>query len=737
MNLEVTPPLVARRLPKLNPRYLLILIVAGLIAAYFVFDLGRYLNLATLKTHQAALIAHYHAHPITTLAIYAATYVAAAALSIPGALVLTLAGGALFGLWTGTLVVSFASTLGATLAFLVARLLFKDAVQKRFARELSGINQGVTRDGAFYLFALRLVPLFPFFVVNLVMALTPLRTRTFYWVSQLGMLPATLVFVNAGQRLGQLDSAAGLLSPGLIGAFALLGIFPIFARKGLDMARARHRTRAWPKPKHFDYNLLVIGAGAAGLSCAYLGAALKARVALIERGEMGGDCLNTGCVPSKALLRSAHFVAEARRAETLGLRAATVTFDFAEVMARVKRVIARVAPHDSVERYQGLGVEVIQASARLVSPWEVEVNGKRLAACNIVLATGATPAVPNIPGLAELDFLTSDTVWSLHELPARLLVLGGGPIGCELAQACARLGAQVTLVEQAAMLLPREDPECTAYVASALAADGVAIHTGHTALAFTQEHGTRALHCRYDHGETTLPFDRVLVALGRRARTQNLGLEALGIALTERGTVEVDAHLATRYPNIYAIGDLAGPNQLTHAAAHQAWYAAVNALFSPWVRFKADYRALPWCTYTAPELARVGVNEPEARAQGIAYEITRFDLAELDRAIAEEHAEGLIKVLTVPGKDRILGVTIAGAHAGELIAPWVLALRHKLGLKKLLATVYCYPTFMEANKYAAGAWQREHAPERVLGWLARYHARRARGNGQDAETYAS
>lgn len=703
-------------------RLAIALLLAALILAFFVFDLGDFLRLEYLKARRDALEAYFLSRPWRTAAAYFAIYVAVTGLSLPGAAVLTLAGGAVFGLLWGTVIVSFASSIGATLAFLASRFLFRDAVQRRFGANLHAVNRGIERDGPFYLFTLRLVPLFPFFAINLLMGLTPIRTGLYYIVSQVGMLPGTLVYVNAGRELGRIESLAGLLSPGLIAAFVLLGVFPLAAKKTLEWARGRRALRGVPRPRRFDRNLIVIGAGSAGLVAAYIAAAVRAKVTLVEKHKMGGECLNTGCVPSKALIRSARFVAEAKRAREYGMRSANVEFDFAEIMERVQRVIRAVEPHDSVERYTRLGVECIQGEARVVSPYAVEVNGRTLTARSVVLATGSTPSVPAIPGLEEVGYLTSDTVWDLRELPSRLLVLGGGPIGCELAQCFARFGSAVTVVQRGARLLPKEDTEFSAMLAESFRADDIDVRTGHTAVALRREPGGNIAVCEHAGKRIEIPFDRVLVALGRRATVSGYGLEALGIGTTADGTIEVDEYLRTRIPTLYACGDVAGPYRFTHTASHQAWYAAVNALFGGLRRFRADYSVIPWCTFTDPEIARVGLNEHEARARGIACQATTYDLADLDRAIADSEARGLVKVLTVPGKDRILGATIAGPHAGELIVEFVAAMRHGFGLNKILSTIHIYPTFAEANKYAAGAWKRAHAPEGMLRLLERYHA---------------
>jgi pyruvate/2-oxoglutarate dehydrogenase complex dihydrolipoamide dehydrogenase (E3) component/uncharacterized membrane protein YdjX (TVP38/TMEM64 family) len=712
---------------------LLLLLVLALAAAFFASGLHRQLDLDALKAGMGGFAAWREASPLLVAALYFAAYVAVTALSLPGAAVMTLAGGALFGLGWGLLIVSFASTIGATLAFLVSRHLLRDSVQARAGERLKAINDGIARDGAFYLFSLRLVPAFPFFLINLLMGLTPIRTRTFYWVSQLGMLPGTLVYVNAGTELGAVNSLAGVLSPALLASFVLLGLFPLLARWVLARVQARRVYAGWTRPTRFDRNLVVIGAGAAGLVTSYIAAAVKARVTLVEAGRMGGDCLNTGCVPSKALIRSARLAHHIRHAERYGLQASEPAIDFRKLMERVRAVIEQIEPHDSVERYTALGVEVLQGRARIVDPWTVEVapnegGTRRLSTRSIVIATGARPTVPALPGLEAVGYLTSDTLWdafaALDAPPRRLLVLGGGPIGCELAQACARLGSQVVLVGRAPQLLPREDADVAAFARAALEADGVEVLTGVAALRCELEQaddGARKLLVIADPGggERRIGFDTLLCAVGRSARLEGFGLEALGIPTG--ATVATNDFLQTRYPNILAAGDVAGPLQFTHVAAHQAWHAAVNALFGHVRRFRVDYRCVPHTTFIDPEVARVGLNENEARARGVAFETTRYELGELDRAITDGAGPGFVKVLTVPGKDHILGATIVGEHAGELLAEFVLAMKHGLGLNKLLGTIHAYPTFAEANKAVAGEWKRTHSPQRLLRWLERHH----------------
>jgi len=702
-------------------RVLVVLAIAALVAAFFAFGLHRYFTLEYFKAQQAAIDAYYRAHPLQTAAIYFAIYVVVTGLSLPGAAVMTLAGGAIFGLLWGTVIVSFASTIGATLAFLASRFLLRDWVQSKFGDKLKTFNDGVAKEGAFYLFALRLVPAFPFVAINLLMGLTPIRTWTYLWVSQLGMLAGTIVYVYAGTTLGEFRISIELLA-----AFTLLGVFPLIAKKTLEAIKSRKVYARWTRPARFDRNLVVIGAGSAGLVSAYIAAAVKAKVTLVEKHRMGGDCLNTGCVPSKALIRTTKLLAQIRRAREFGIKSASADFDFADVMERVQRVVKTIEPHDSVERYTKLGVECLQGEAKITSPWSVEVKTaagtQALTTRAIVIAAGGRPFVPPIPGIENTGYLTSDTIWDLRELPQRLVVLGGGPIGCELAQCFARLGSRVTQVEMLPRILIREDPEISDMVTQRFRQEGIHVLVSHQAKSFRIENGEKILIAGHDGKDVRIPFDQLLCAVGRIANTTGYGLEELGIPVSRTRTVESNEFLQTIYPNIYACGDVAGPYQFTHTAAHQAWYAAVNALFGRFRKFKADYSVIPWATFTDPEVARVGLNETEAKAKNIPYEVTTYGLDDLDRAIADEEAHGVIKVLTEPGKDRILGATIAGEHAGDLIVEYISAMRHGIGLNKILGTIHIYPTLAEANKFAAGVWKRAHAPQKLLAWVEKYHA---------------
>jgi pyruvate/2-oxoglutarate dehydrogenase complex dihydrolipoamide dehydrogenase (E3) component/uncharacterized membrane protein YdjX (TVP38/TMEM64 family) len=715
----------------LNSRKLVIALVllAG-IGAFFALNLGRYFSLAFIKESQGAIATLYAQRPLLVALVFFAVYVAITALSLPGAAIMTLAGGAIFGLAWGTVIVSFASTLGATLAMLAARYLFRDTLQQRFGAKLAEVDKGITRDGAFYLFTLRLIPVMPFFVLNLLMGLTRMKTWTFFWVSQVGMAAGTVVYVNAGTQLARIDSLKSILSPALIGSFVLLGLLPLIVKKVLAAVQRRKVYARWKgmRPATFDRNLIVIGAGAGGLVTAYIAAAVKARVTLVEAHKMGGDCLNYGCVPSKALIRSAKLAHQMRHGSNYGLTDSAPSFSFKAVMQRIHDVIAAIAPHDSVARYTGLGVEVLQGTAKIINPWTVEIalndgGTQRLTTRAIVIAAGARPFVPPLPGLDDVGYVTSDTLWDafarLDDVPRRLVVLGGGPIGCELAQSFQRLGAQVTQVEMAPRIMIREDVEVSQLALEALQADGVRVLTGHKAQRCERQGAQKFIVVEHAGAEQRIEFDQLICAVGRVARLTGYGLEELGIPVNR--TVETNEYLQTIYPNIYAAGDVAGPYQFTHVAAHQAWYAAVNALFGGLKSFKVDYSVISWATFIDPEVARVGLNAQEATERGIPFEVTRYGIDDLDRAIADSEAHGFVKVLTVPGKDRILGVTIVGTHAGDLLAEYVLAMKHGLGLNKILGTIHSYPTLAEANKYAAGEWKRAHQPVRLLEWVRRYH----------------
>ncbi|MDP3516493.1 MAG: FAD-dependent oxidoreductase [Pseudohongiella sp.] len=702
-------------------RIVLLAVLAAVVVLYVTLDLGQYLTLAYAQSQLDSLREFSRSNFALTAGVFFATYVLVTALSIPGAAIMTLLGGAIFGLGWGLVLVSFASTLGATLAFLATRLLLRDYVQNKFGSSLKTINAGVERDGAFYLFTLRMIPVFPFFVINLLMGLTPIKTFTFFWVSQAGMLIGTAVYVNAGVELGQLSSLSGLLSGSLILSFALLALLPWAGKLVINAIKRNRLTKAYTRPKHFEANLVVIGAGSGGLVASIIAAGAKAKVILIEKHKMGGDCLNTGCVPSKTLISSAKVAETIRQAEAFGIRNASGTVDFAAVMERVQGVIKTIEPHDSVERFTGLGVQCVQGEAFIRSPWEVEVNGRVIATRAIIVATGARPFIPDVPGLPGIKYLHSDNVWDIRELPARLLVLGGGPIGCELAQSFARLGSQVSILDRADRLMSREDLEATSLIEEKFRQQGITLLLGHHMQAFgTDAEGDYLISKSAEGVEQRIGFDKVLVALGRKPNVEGFGLEKLNMPLTPQGAIQVNDAMQTAYPTIFACGDVAGPWQFTHMASFQAWYATLNALAGGLKTFRASYRVVPRATFTDPEVARVGLNEQEANEQGVKYELTHFKLDRLDRALADGHAYGFIKILTAPGSDKILGVTMVGPQAGELIGTFVFAMTHNLGLKKIGGTTHIYPTMLEGNRFAANAWRSARVPQHLLPWAEKF-----------------
>jgi pyruvate/2-oxoglutarate dehydrogenase complex dihydrolipoamide dehydrogenase (E3) component/uncharacterized membrane protein YdjX (TVP38/TMEM64 family) len=709
-------------------RISLVVFIAALIASFFIFDLSQYLTLESLKNNQQALSQYIQENWLIAFIAYLLIYTVATALSVPGAAILTLGAGALFGFGWGLLLASFASSIGATLAFLASRFLLRDWVKSTFSKRFESIDKGIEKDGAFYLLSLRLVPIFPFFMINLVMGVTSIKTLTYYWVSQLGMLIGTAVYVNAGTQLVEINQLSDILSAELILSFVLLGIFPIIAKFILAALQQRRVYKGWNKPKTFDRNLVVIGAGSAGLVTAYIAAAIKSSVTLVEKHKMGGDCLNTGCVPSKSLLHASKLAHIHKTSHNTGVNYEAPKIDFAAVMNKVHGVIKSIEPHDSVERYESLGVNVAIGSATIVSPWQVDIQTEEgvqsLTTRNIVIATGARAFVPNIPGLHDIDYLTADNLWEITEQPKRMVVLGGGPIGCELSQAFARLGTHVIQVESGEQVLSKEDPDAAEHLQKQLVQDGVDLRLNTSATAVETTSEGNLLVVKHNGKEERIAFDKILIAVGRQANLTGFGLEKLGIE-TNR-TIVTNDFLQTKYPNILAAGDVAGPYQFTHTASHQAWYAAVNALFRPFKIFKVDYSVIPWATFAEPEIATVGLNERAAKEKGIEYEVTRYDIGGLDRALADDHARGFVKVLTKPGKDKILGATIVGASAGELLAEFVLAMKHGLGLNKLLGTIHIYPTMAEANKNVAGNWKRDHAPQKLLAFVERFHAWRRR-----------
>lgn len=705
-------------------RILLILGILAFVILYYSLGLSEYLTFENLKTQRLALQEYVNKNLLQSVIAYFITYIITVAIGLPGASILTLAGGAVFGLFLGTILVSFASTIGATFNFLLSRYFFQDFVKKKFPKQMEEINKGIAREGAFYLFTLRMIPLFPFFLINILMGLTNISVLTFFFVSQIGMLLGTIVYVNAGTQLATIDSPQKIFSLELLLSFSLLGLLPTLAKKIIDLFNSTRLLRKYQKPKKFDYNLIVIGAGSAGLVSAYIASTIRAKVALIEKHKMGGDCLNYGCVPSKAILASAKRVSQVKSASSFGIEVNSFQVNFQNVMRRVHSVIQTIEPHDSVERYTNLGAECILGTAKILSPYEIEVNGKKITTKNIIIATGAEPMVPKFEGIENIQYLTSENLWELKELPEKLVVLGGGAVGCELAQAFRKLGSKVTIIEMTSRLLHREDESVSKFLFQKFTSEEIQVLTNTKVQKFIVEEDKKLVQCVNDSTVIDVEFDQVLFALGRKPRITGFGLEELKIPINENGTIQVNEYLQTIYPNIYACGDVIGPYQFTHVASHQAWYATVNALFRPFKKFRVNYDIIPYVIFTDPEIARVGLSETEAQLKGLDYEVTIFPFDDLDRSIAEAELEGLVKVITQKGKDKILGATIIGANAGELLAEFTLAMKHKIGLGKILGTIHPYPTRSEVSKYVAGAWRKKHAPKNILKLLEKFHSLR-------------
>ena len=701
-------------------KLLLLGIIAVIISSYFILDLGQYLTLGYAQSQLADIQKFKNENFALTAFFYFSIYVLVTALSIPGALIMTLVGGGIFGVLWGTVLISFASSIGATFAFLASRWLLRDWVQRKFGGYLAPINRGIEKDGNFYLFSIRLVPIIPFFIVNLLMGLTPIRTRDYYFVSQVGMILYTTAYVNAGSELAQINSLSGLVSLPVILSFALLATVPFIAKFITNNINQKKLLKNYVRPKSFDKNIIVIGAGSAGLVASLVAAGAKAKVLLVEKHKMGGDCLNTGCVPSKSLIRSGRIMSYIRRGKEFGIENSFGEVNFPEIMKRVQGIIAAIEPHDSVERFTSLGVEVEIGEAEIKSPYCVVVNGKEITTRSIIIATGARPLVPPIPGLESINYLTSDNIWSLTELPKRLLVIGGGAIGCELAQAFNNLGSNVTQLDLASRIMPKEDKEVSDLVMSRFADEGITVLTDHRLNRFEIVDGESYMEADHKGAAVRVPFDAVLLAIGRKPNVEGFGLESLNMPIASQGTIQVNEYLQTAYPNIFACGDVAGPYQFTHMASFQAWFASLNAMLGGFWRSQANYNVVPWATFTNPEVARVGLSEQEAVEREIPYEVTRYDLDKHDRALADGEAHGFIKVLTVPGKDKILGVTIVGYHSAEIIGEFVFAMTHGMGLKKISAVTHIYPTLLEANKFAANTWRSARLPDKYFPLLEKF-----------------
>lgn len=695
---------------------ILAFIVAGV--CFFWFDLGEYLTLENIQSRSGALRDQVQAHPWWAGTIFFTAYVALTVLSFPGTVILTLLAGALFGLMGGTLLVSFASNVGALIAMLISRFLLRDWVQRRFAKQIASINRGLERDGSFYLFSLRLIPLIPFVLLNPALGLTRVSVWTFWWTTQAGMLPGNAIYVNAGRQLAKLQSVSDILSPSMIGTLILLAVFPLAATRLMTHYKARKAFRGWQKPKHFEQNLVVVGAGSGGLAAARIAASMKARVALIEHGRLGGAALHSGSVPARILMKAANTAHSLRQSEALG--GDTHAIDFAQVMKQVRHTLGEAQDRVTADAYRTMGVEVIAGEGRLTSPWTVQVGERSISTRSIVLATGSKPFIPDIPGLDQADPLTAENLWELERCPGRLLVLGGDRNACELAQALQRLGCQVTLLSEGERLLEGLEPEARDAVCEAMRGDGVEVMLGHVPKQVDCNGDAFRLLCQADEGEElAIPFDRVLVAMGRRVEADNLGLEDLQLKTRDDGSIEVDEYLATRYPNIFAVGAVSGPDTSIHEAAHHAWFATMNSLFSGMRRLVVSNRVVPVAAFTSPEVAMVGVTEAQAKAAKTEYEVTRLDLDELSLAHLSAGNRGFVKVITERGRDRILGVTFVGENASEALGVFVVAMKHKLGLNKLHRAVHLNPSLAEASVAVAGAWRRAHNAKRPLIWAER------------------
>lgn len=675
-----------------------------------------------LKSKQAELNLIYQNNTILFIFTYFTFYILTSALSLPIAVPMTLVAGAIFGWALGTVIVSFASSIGATLAFLMSRYLIRDWIQNRYSTFFEKINIGLKTDGPYYLFSLRLIPIFPFFAVNLVMGLTQISTISFYLISQVGMLLGTSLYVKAGTELANINDVKEITSPSIIFLFTLIGLLPLILKNIIAFYKYKKIYKAYDLPKKFDYNMIVIGGGSAGLVTAYIASTLKAKVALVEKNKMGGDCLNTGCVPSKALIRSAKLIYESKNSKNFGIHSMTAEFEFSDIMSRIRDIIKKIEPHDSVERYTGLGVNCFSEKAEILNPYSVKIGAKTFTTKNIVIATGARPTVPKLPGLEKINFWTSENIWEMKELPKKFLVLGGGAIGCEIAQSFSRLGSQVVLIERSHRILSREDTEVSNYIEKQFLNENIQLIKDAQPLSIIIESNKKYLLYKNQSSEYKVEFDEIFLALGRSANVKNFGLEELNIELSDSGGIKADPYLRTNYPNIYVCGDVTGPFQFTHTASYQAWYCAVNSLFSPLKKFKINYDVIPWACFTDPEIARVGLNETEAIKLNIPHQVTKYSIDDLDRAIVDSSDHGFIKVLTKPNSDKILGVSIVGSHASEIITEFITAMKHGHGLNAILNTIHIYPTLSESNKFVAGIWKRNNTATWIFKYLEKFHS---------------
>ncbi len=690
---------------KLIKKVGLIVLIIVCVIAYYRLDGNQYLNLENIKLHHQELLSAYQQNPFSFSLFYFFVYVVLVALSFPGATVLSLAGGYIFGFIKGLLIINWASTIGASVAFLMARFFFKDFLQRKFHHTFLKINQGMDREGNQYLLTLRLIPIFPFFLINILMGLTNISFWRFFIVSLIGMLPGTAVYVWAGTTLQNVNSVSDIFTSKMITIFFLVGLIPIIQSKFLIYLKQRKNYLKFSKPKKFDYNLIVIGGGAAGLVNAYIAANLKAKVLLVEESNMGGECLNYGCVPSKALISLSNTKKYSKT-------------NFAELKNEISNIIQSIAPHDSIDRYSNMGVDCEKGKANLISPFEIQINGKTFSGKKIVIATGAKPFYPTIDGLDKNKVFDYESVWKLEKLPDHLVIIGGGAIGCELALAFSKLGSKVSIIEQNAVLAS-EDRDMVNHVLTGLRTSTINIFENCKIISVN--HDENKIIFENENKITEIHFEHLLLACGKVGNTEAISSN-LNFDLDSRNYIVVNEYLETvKYRNIYACGDVNGLKQLTNAASHQAWYTSINALFGTWKKFRIEHDFIPHAVFIEPELARVGLNELDAKRKSIEYDLYLFDASDLDRNLIERNKLGKIKVLTIKNTDQILGVTIVGEAASEILAEFVLAMKYHLGLNKVLATSHIYPSFSEQNKYVAGVWKKNSVPKYIYKILKKYH----------------
>lgn len=645
-----------------------------------------------------------------------------ASLGIPGALILTLLAGAVFGWKWGTVIVSVSSTAGACCAFLLSRYFFRELIGEKYSGKGKSVLDAYESKGPLFLLSLRLVPIVPYFLVNLLMGVTRIPLATFALLSAVGMFPSTMLYVKAGVNFSQIRSVSDILSKKMLLLFCFFALIPVAANWMLPRIRFWWVMRKYPKPKSFDYNFVVVGAGSAGLVAANLGARLQAKVALVERGKSGGDCLNRGCVPSKTLLAIAKGVHHRESAESVSAPYGKAKKEYTAVRRSIQRVIEQIAPHDSFERYESLGVDCFEGNAEVISPYEVKVGEKVLTTKNVVIATGASPILPVMPGIREQGVYTSDTIWEMQDLPTRLLVLGGGAIGCELAQAFSRLGVKVTIVEKGPRILAREDERASMLLTGSLQKEGVKLFCETEAVRIdrVQEHLNVQMR-RLDGSAENLEVDAVLVALGRKPN-QEVFLNAKGIESLSRAAVKVDSDLSvTTLPNFFFCGDSIGPDFFTHAAGFQGSVVALNALFGGWRKFSGTPKVMPRCIFTEPEVASVGMGEDVLKREKIPFTVCFYSWEKFDRALTEGKENGFVKVFLARGSDKILGATIVGERAGEILQQIVFAMHHGKGLGSFVNVIQPYPSYADCVRMAALAWKNNSAPKWIFPWLRDFH----------------